>query len=352
MPTFSLLRILSALCFFALVCAGCTRPEGSPGAQKGRVVLGASIPTQREEGWVRNVQKLKAEALARGMDFRLQIADNDATRQLAQCENLLAQGLDVLLVAPHDAAAASIIVEKAHRYGVKVISFDRLITNADVDIYLTYDNFKVGELQGRYITKLVPKGQYIVLAGAPTDNNSKLFHGGAMSILNPLVQRGDIKVVMNQSVKDWQPVEAMKLVENALTANANKVDAILAPNDGTAGGAIQALAQQNLAGKIPVTGQDSELAAARRIVEGTQTMTVFKDTRLLAARAIEIAARLAAGQDPGANATVPNGLINVPSLLLEPIAVDRANIDEILLQSGYLKRADVYPKALTTGPVR
>ncbi|MEI8188630.1 MAG: substrate-binding domain-containing protein [candidate division NC10 bacterium] len=308
------------------------------------LIIGVSIPTQREEGWVRNVQRMKVEAEANRIDLRLQISDNDAARQLAQCENLLAQKIDVLILAPHDAAAASVIVEKAHRAGVKVVSFDRLVTNADVDLYLTYDNEKVGELQGKYLTGLVPKGAYVVLSGAPTDNNSKMFHGGAMRIIQPLVDRGDIRIVMDQAVKDWQPAEAMKLMEDALIANRNRIDGVLAPNDGTAGGVIQALAQQKLAGKIPVTGQDAELAAAKRIVENTQTMTVYKDTRELARTAIRVASELARGNFPAINGKVHNGKTDVPAVLLTPVAVDRGNIDRILIDSGYLEKADVYSR--------
>jgi len=314
----------------------------------GKTIVGVSIPTQREEGWVRNVQRMQDEAKAQHVDMRLQISDNDSARQLAQCENLLAQNIDVLILAPHDAAAASVIVEKAHRVGVKVISFDRLVTNADVDLYITFDNEKVGEIQGRYLTGKVPKGIYVVLSGAPTDNNSKMFRGGAMKMIQPFVDRKEIKIVMDQAVKDWQPAEAMKLMENALTANSNNIDGVLAPNDGTAGGVIQALAQQKLAGKIPVTGQDAEMAAAKRIVEGTQTMTVFKDTRELAKKAIEVAILLAEGKSPAINGKVFNGKSDIPALLLTPVAVDRSNIDQVLIESGYLNRDEVYQQKRTS----
>jgi D-xylose transport system substrate-binding protein len=304
--------------------------------------LGVSIPTQREERWVRDVEKLKAEAKSRNIDLRLQISDNDSARQISQCENLFSQGIDVLIIAPHDAAAAAVIVEKAHNYGVKVISYDRLILNADVDLYISFDNVKVGELQGSYLARSAPKGRYVILSGAPTDNNAALFKKGAMLILKPLINSGAIKVVMEQAVKDWQPAEAMKLMENALTASKNSIDAVLAPNDGTAGGCIQALAAQKLAGRIPITGQDAELSAVRRIVEGTQSMTIFKDTRELAAAAISAAEKLKAGADAGANSKVNNGKLDVPSILLTPIAVDKTNLDKVLIESGYMKKEDVY----------
>jgi D-xylose transport system substrate-binding protein len=191
----------------------------------------------------------------------------------------------------------------------------------------------------------VPKGNYIVLAGSPTDNNAKLFREGAMKFIGPLVQKGDIKIVMDQFVKDWQPSEAQKLCEQALTANANKVDAVNAPNDGTAGGCIQALAAQGLAGKVPITGQDAELAGAIRIVQGTQSMTIFKDTRQLGQKAIGMALDLANGKAIDTQGrTVHNGKKEVPSVLLTPYIVTKENLDVMLIDSGYFKRAQVYKK--------
>ena len=324
--------LFSASLFVLSACRGAKAPE---------LRVGVSIPTQREERWVRDVQKLEAEAKTAKIDLKVQISDNDSTKQISQCENLFAQGIDVLIIAPHDAAAASVIVEKAHGYGIKVISYDRLIVNADVDLYISFDNVKVGELQGAYLAKAAPRGRYVLLSGAPTDNNAALFKKGAMNILKPLIDSGAIKVVMEQAVKDWQPIEAMKLMENALTANKNKIDAVLAPNDGTAGGCIQAMAVQNLAGKIPVTGQDAELSAVRRIIDGSQSMTVFKDTRELASAAIAAAVKLHAKADPGVNSKVNNGKIDVPSILLVPISVDKANLDKTLIESGYIKKEEL-----------
>jgi len=218
-------------------------------AQAAGVKVGLSLPTQREERWVRDKQAMEAEAKKLGVDLRVQVTDNDAGKQVAQCENLISQGIKVLILAPHDASSASVIIDKAAKAGIKVISYDRLVTDSTLDYtYLSFDNVKVGELQGEFITRKVPKGNYIVLAGSPTDNNAKLFREGAMKFIGPLVQKGDIKIVMDQFVKDWQPSEAQKLCEQALTANGNKIDAVNAPNDGTAGGCIQALAAQRLAG--------------------------------------------------------------------------------------------------------
>ncbi|MEZ7890356.1 MAG: sugar ABC transporter substrate-binding protein [Candidatus Wallbacteria bacterium] len=313
-------------------------------AEGAKKVIGISLPTQREERWVKDAKQLEEEAKKRGMDVKLQISDNDAMKQIAQCENLISQNVNILIIAPHDAKGAASIVENAHKAGIKVISYDRLIMNADTDLYISFDNVKVGEMQGQYLTSLVPKGNYIVLSGAPTDNNAAMYKEGAMKAIKPLIDKGDVKIVTDQAVKDWLPSEAMKIVENSLTANENKIDGILAPNDGTAGGAVQALAAQKLDGKVIVTGQDSELAAAKRIVEGTQAMTVFKDTRKLAIAAIDAAEKMLDGKDAGANSKVNNKKIDVPAMLLTPVTVDKKNIDKELIESGYLKKDDVYKK--------
>jgi D-xylose transport system substrate-binding protein len=289
---------------------------------------------------------MEAEAKKHGIDLRVQVTDNDAAKQVAQCENLISQGVKVLILAPHDASSASVIVDKATKAGIKVVSYDRLVTDSPLDYYyLSFDNVKVGELQGEFITKKVPKGNYVVLAGSPTDNNAKLFREGAMKYIGPLAEKGDVKIVMDQFVKDWQPSEAQKLCEQALTANQNKIDAVLAPNDGTAGGCIQALAAQGLAGKVPITGQDAELAGAIRIVHGTQSMTIFKDTRELGKKAIEMAVALAKNEPIDTQGrTVFNNKKPIPSVLLTPVIVTRENLDDMLVKSGYLKKEQVYRK--------
>ncbi|OHD11572.1 MAG: D-xylose transporter subunit XylF [Spirochaetes bacterium GWD1_27_9] len=306
--------------------------------------IGLSLPTQREERWVRDKIKMLEVAKKLGVELMVQVSDNDQGKQTSQCENLISQGVKVLIVAPHDASASSTIIEKAHKSKIPVISYDRLIMNSNVDVYISFDNVKVGELQGEYLTKLVPKGNYVILSGAPTDNNATLFKEGAMKFIKPLVDKGDIRIVMEQAVIDWQPANAQKLMENALTANNNDIQAVLAPNDGTSGGCIQALAGQKLSGKVPITGQDAELQGAQRIVQGTQTMTILKDTRFLGEKAIEIAMKLAKGEKFDTNGTVNNGKIDVLSILLTPIVVDKANIDEVLIESGYLNKEDVYKK--------
>ena len=308
----------------------------SEAAGEGEIVVGLSLPTQREERWVRDRETMIAEAERQGIDLRVAVADADMAQQASQVENLLAQGVQVLILAPHDALAATSLVEEAAADGVPVISYDRLILSDMVDVYLSFDNERVGELQGEFITNLVPTGNYVVMSGAPTDNNAALFKRGAMKYIQPLADSGDITIVTERAVDNWLPENALNIVENALTANNNRVDAILAPNDGTAGGAIQALSAQGLAGQVPVTGQDAELSGVRRIVEGTQSMTIFKDTRELGAAAIQIALTLAQGGSVDTNSVVEG----VPSLLLTPHVVTADSID-VLVDSGYLSRSQI-----------
>ncbi|KGE71697.1 sugar ABC transporter substrate-binding protein [Spirochaeta lutea] len=334
-----LLGLLALVLVFAMVGPVFAGGQGEAGSDK--LVIGLSLPTQREARWVSDKETMEAYAKEKGVDLRVAVADADMAQQASQVENLLAQGIDVLILAPHDASAAASLVAKADAEGIPVISYDRLITNTDkLDLYISFDNVKVGELQGEWLTKQVPEGDYIIMSGAPTDNNARLFKQGAMKFIQPLIDSGKINVVADQAVDNWLPANALNIVENALTASGNQVDAILAPNDGTAGGAIVALEAQGLAGQVPVTGQDSEAAAAKRIMEGTQGMTIFKDTRLLGRAAIDAAIQMAQGNKPTTNATTDNFSIKVPSNLLTPYVVTKDNLQELLIDSGYLS-ADV-----------
>jgi len=317
--------------------------HAAPKAGK-KMKIGVSLPTQRDERWVRDAQKMRDVAKEQGVDLRMQICDNDASKQMSQCENLIAQGIDILVLAPHDATSAAAIVDDAKAAGLKVISYDRLVLDADVDLYVSFDNYEVGRLMGEFLVNKVPRGNYAVFAGAPTDNNAKLYRDGALSVIKPLADKGDIKIVMDQWITDWQPTIAMNLMQNALTANNNKIDAVVAPNDNTAGGIIQALSGVGLAGKVPVTGQDAEVTAAQRIAQGTQAMTVFKDTKQQAADAILAAIKMVKGEDVGATSKVNNRKKDVPSILLKPVVVDKSNLDEVLVKSGYIKESDVYKK--------
>lgn len=338
--------ILVSICILSLLMmAGCTKQESTAAKapQNGKAIkIGLSMDDLRLERWQHDRDLFVAKAKELGAEVVVQSANGDDQTQFSQCENLIAQGVNVLVIIPHNGEAMAPIVEQAHKAGIKVLSYDRLITKSDVDYYISFDNIKVGEMQAESIVKLVPKGNYFLMGGSPTDNNAKMFRAGQMKVLKPLIDQGDIKVVGDQWAKDWLPEEALKIMENGLTANNNKIDAVVASNDSTAGGAIQALAAQGLAGKVPISGQDAELAACQRIVEGQQTMTVYKPIKNLATAAADLAAKMGKGETLKADGVVNNGKIDVPSVLLAPVSVDAKNIVDTVIKDGFNKLEEVY----------
>ncbi|WP_379160923.1 D-xylose ABC transporter substrate-binding protein [Paenibacillus sp. sgz5001063] len=307
----------------------------------GKIVIGMSMDTLKEERWQKDRDIFTSKVEELGGEVKVLAANGDDATQLSQAEQLISQGVDVLVVIAHNAEATAPIVEKAHKEGIKVIAYDRLINNAEVDYYISFDNVRVGEFQAQAVIDKAPKGNIVYIGGADTDNNAHMFKEGAMNILKPLEEKGDIKIVYDQFSKDWKPEEALKNMENALTANNNDVQGVVAANDGTAGGSIQALTAQGMAGKIPVSGQDADLAAVQRIAEGTQLMTVYKPINAIATKAAEMAVAAAKGESISTDKTVNNGKIDVPSVLLDPIAVNKENLD-VLIKDGFHKLEDVY----------
>ncbi len=313
------------------------------GAGEGKTIrIGFSMDSLQLERWQHDRDAFVARAKQLGAEVLVQSADGDDATQVQQAEDLLTDGVDVLVVVPHNDDIAASIVNSAKRQHVPVLSYDRLIRNSDVDFYISFDNVRVGELQAKYLLDRAPKGNYILIGGSPTDNNAQLLRQGQMKVLQPAIDRGDIKIVADQWSKDWLPSEALAHTENALTQNHNDVVAVVASNDSTAGGVVQALAEQKLAGKVLVSGQDADLAACQRIADGTQAMTVYKPIRLLATRAADIAVELAKHEPVQPNGTVNNGFKNVPSYLLEPIVVDKSNLEQTVIKDGFVRAADVY----------
>ena len=282
----------------------------------------------------------KAEAL--GAKVYIQSANGDDSAQISQIENMINKNIDVLVIIPHNGEVLSNVIAEAKKEGIKVLAYDRLINNADLDFYVSFDNEKVGELQAQSIIEKKPEGNYFLMGGSPVDNNAKLFRKGQMKVLQPLIDSGKIKVVGDQWVDSWLPEKALQIMENALTANKNNIDAVVASNDATAGGAIQALSAQGLSGTVAISGQDADLAAIKRIVEGTQTMTVYKPITLLADKAAEISVSLAKEEKIQPNAELNNGLKNVPSYLLEPIVVDKNNIEATIIKDGFHSKDSIY----------
>lgn len=310
-------------------------------------LIGLSLDTLKEARWQADRDLFVKRATALGARVDVQSANGDDNQQIRDVESLLTAGAKVLVIVPHDGVAMARAVEMAHKVGVPVIAYDRLINNSDLDLYLSFDNVKVGELQAQFVVEKLPggKGRIVRIYGSPTDNNAKLFKQGQDNILNPLIKKGDIKVVRQDWAEDWKPENAKRIVNAALTDTGGNFDAVVASNDGTAGGAIQALTEAGLAQKMIVTGQDAELAACQRIARGTQSMTIYKPLKVLATKAAEAAVEMAKGKPLIATQTVNNGKIEVPSIFNPVYTVTKENLRATVIKDGFLKEQDVFGKA-------
>lgn len=328
--------------------AGCQQeaepvsPPEPPVKSPEEIRIGFSMDTLVEDRWKKDRDLFKEAVEALGAEVMITAANGDDVLQVAQAETLIHSGIDVLVIVPHNAEATAAIVHKAHQAGIKVISYDRLVKNADIDLYVSFDNERVGELQAEAMVAEVPEGNYVFIGGADTDNNAHLLKRGVFSVLQPSIDAGKIRVIYDQWTEDWTPANAQANMQQALEINEQQVDAIIAANDATAGGVQQALARYGLEGKVPITGQDADLAGIRRIVSGQQLMTVYKPIRHLSQTAAELAVTLARGEDVPTSSFVNNGKKEVPSVLIEPIAVTKDNIEETVIQDGYHRYEDVY----------
>ncbi len=313
-------------------------------ASKEKPVIGLSLDTLKEERWQRDRDTFVAEAQKLGATVIVQSANSDDTRQLRDVESLISRNVDVLVIVPHNGAAMTRAVKSANEAKIPVIAYDRLILNSNIEYYLTFDNVKVGEAQGGYAAARLPKdrkARIVRIYGAPTDNNAKLFKEGQDNVLLPLIKAGKVEVVHEDWALDWKPENAKKIMNAAITKAGRNIDAVVVSNDGTAGGAIQALREEGLAGKVLVTGQDADLAACQRIMAGTQAMTVYKPLKNLAARAARVAVDVAQGRKPATTATLDNGVKKVPSIFEAVISVDKDNLMTTVVADGFHPAADL-----------
>jgi len=313
------------------------------------ILIGFSITSNQEERWQKDKAEFlkKANEIGAAVDF--QSAENNATKQISQIENMIVSGDNIIVVVPYDANSLTDVIKKAHEAGIKVISYDRLIQNANTDLYISFDNEKVGEYEAQYVidsamskNTLNKKLKVAYIGGSPKDNNSNLLKKGSFKVLQPLIDSGKIEIVYDQFTTDWSPDIAYANMKGYLSKSNAQIDAVIAGNDGTAFGVISALKEYKLDGKVPVSGQDAELAALQRIVAGTQTMTVYKSINELASNAVELAVKLVRGISIDGTRITNDGSFNVPSVLLNPIPVTNDNMDSTVIKDGYHTRNEIY----------
>ncbi|MFS0882792.1 multiple monosaccharide ABC transporter substrate-binding protein [Metabacillus niabensis] len=337
-----------------IALSGCGIDEVN-GETKG--YIGISMPTKSSERWVNDGENMKRLFEELGYKTDLQYAEDVIENQTAQIENMITKGVDVLVIAPiDDRSGMTSVLERANKRGIKVISYDRLIQHSEyVDYYATFDNFKVGVLQGTYIEEKLglkeKDGPFNIeiFAGSPDDNNAYFFFDGAMSVLEPYIKSGKLVVRSNQTKFNqgatlrWDGALAQSRMDNLLSAyySSERVDAVLSPYDGISIGVISSLkgiGYGSAEKPMPViTGQDAELASIKSIINKQQTQTVFKDTRELAKKAVEMADSLLNGKEAEVNdtETYHNGKKIVPAYLLNPVSVDITNYESVLVDSGY-----------------
>ena len=314
------------------------------------IVVGVSFSDYATDRWPREATLLTELGREAGVQVITQVANQDPKLQNDQIENMVLQGADVLIIIAQDGDAAASAVDAAAAEGIPVIAYDRLIKSSNLSAYLSFDNVEVGRAQGRGVASVVDEGRFVMLGGSPTDNNAVLFRQGQMEVVQELVDAGKVEIVADQWVENWSNDNALKIMENVLTATNNGIDAVVASNDGTALGALQAMKAQGLAGKVPISGQDATLAGVKSIVDGELTMTVFKDIRKLSPMAMDMAAALARGESiPGlqdyslAELTLDDSLEgSVPCLFLPVVQVDAENVYEEVILTGFQPYDEVY----------
>jgi D-xylose transport system substrate-binding protein len=307
------------------------------------IKIGFSVGPSHER-WEKDIDYLSARVRNAGAAIFVAEAGNSHEIQLEQVRELLKKNIDVLVIVPVDSRRASEIVRLAHNKDVRVIAYDRIINNSDLDFYISFDNIRVGEMQAEYLTRVQPSGNYALLGGDARDNNSILLRLGQMQVLQPLIESGNIAVVIDEYVKDWSGEEAFRMIDSYLRTNPGGIDAIVASNDHIAEGAFNAIVRNNIPGKVLLSGQDAELQACIRIAQGNQTMTVYKYIETLATVTAATALQLAKGE-PVMNTqlSVNNGKIMVPSILLSSmVSVHPENIRMTVIADGYLNEGMVF----------
>ncbi len=333
--------VIGVLLSVLLSLTGCNQKDEDTkdtDVKENKIQIGLSFVSYVIERWTRDREVFVSTAQDLGAEVNVQNANGEIEEQISQIQYLIDKHMDVIVIVAVDSEALSDVVMKAKEAGIKVVAYDRLVRNANVDLYISFDNEQVGRLMGEALAERVPDGGNIVTIFGPTsDHNVVMMEQGFQDAMNG----HNINIVYSRNAKGWIAEEAYDAMNEAL-AKTKDIDGVLCGNDNLATQAILALAENRMAGKVVVTGQDADLVACQRIVEGTQTMTVYKPVDKLAQAAAEYAVKLAKGEDIGVSETIDDGKNEVPYVKLEPIAVTKDNIRKEIIDGGFQKEEDVY----------
>jgi D-xylose transport system substrate-binding protein len=297
--------------------------------------IGYLMDSLKVERWQTDLDKFQTRVGELGGTVLVETSEGDDELQLQQAGKLLDAGVKALVLVPHDAEKAKRIVGAASARHVPVLCYERLVRDPNVALFVGVDAAAVGYQQASALAELAPKGNYVLIGGSETDINAKVLHDAQMRVLQPLVAHGDVTIVSDTWSKDWNPSEAYEHMAEAIDKAHGNITAVVASNDGTAGGAIQALEDHMLAGKVLVSGQDADLAAIIRVLDGTQTMTVYKPLGSQARLAADAAVELAKGEEVKTSSTMPVGSKSVPAILLNPVTVTKNNVKQTVIKDGF-----------------
>ncbi len=339
MKKLSIVLVLLMTCAISMTgCSNKKENDHKVDQEKKRIQIGLSFDSFVIERWQRDRDVFVSTAQELGADVNVQNANGGVKEQISQIEYLIRKKMDAIVVVAVDSEALSGVLKKAKDAGIAVIAYDRLVNNANVDLYISFDNEKVGRLMAEALVKGVQKGGNIITIYGPTsDNNVALVEKG----FNSVIKNSGLHVVYTVNAKDWLAEEAFTAVNTALSKTPN-IDGVMCGNDNLASEAVKALSENRLAGKVVLTGQDADLVACQRIVEGTQTMTVYKPVDQLAKSAAEYAVRLAKGEKIDVKESIDDGNYSVPYVKLEPIAVNKDNIYQVIIEGGFQREQEVY----------
>src|SRR5258708_7554059 len=301
----------------------------------GTLKIGFLMDSLKVERWQTDLDKFQKRAVELGAEVLVETAEGDDELQLQQAQKLLASGIKVLVLVPHDAGKAIPIVTASKARKLPLLCSERPSRVSHVSFFIGVDGSAVGSMQAISLSQLAPKGNYVLIGGSPSDSNAKILHDAQMRVLKPLVDRGDIKIVSDTWPKDWHPAEAYAHMSAAIESTKGDIAAVVASNDGTARGAIQALEEHKVAGKVLVSGQDADLAAIIRILDGTQTMTIYKPLGSQATLAAEAAVAWAKGETIKTTAVISIGDKTIPATLLLPVIVTKDKVKQTVIKDCF-----------------
>ncbi len=326
---------LSVILIASFCLTGC-------GKSASDVKIGVSFGVGAAARWPMEQQYMEERAKELGIQIETRLNTTDEPKtQLEDCKEMIDSGIDVLILVPRDVNKTEEILNYAKEKKIKVVDYARVILGNSADLFVGYDSEKIGQSMGQYLAELVYEGDYIILQGDPSDYNATLLNKGALHYIDPI--RDNINVILEEAVPGWSADEAKQMVKDAVAANGNKVDAILAPNDKIAGACAEALSELGVTKHVVITGMDAELDAAKRLVAGTQDMTVYMDLKDLARTAVDEAYKLSMGEEPGVNAKYDNQSENgIDSYLINGQVITSKNLDKILIESGYFTKEEIY----------